>query len=488
MLAKKTKFCLILLIILFFSCQKPISEENIFSGNILAMVKDRTISVNDFIRRCEYVPRPVYCKGDNYIHKKIALNSLIAEKILSIEFDRLNFKNTEAQIAMVNGHKEQTMRHLMLKHFGYDKVKVDKDSINYLARLRNRVYKIRFISSVLENASNLPMGIRIDQLPKILNIESAIMEKEISKDDNMLNEVEDILFYSNPRMKTLYGPFRTDRNKVLYFEIKGWTTNPKITDMGKKESFLETENEYKKRTATRLYNAYVKRLMKDKRIDFNKEAFNQFSSKIANIYMIEKEKKEIALGNTLWGDDSIEDFKSFNILNDLNDNIILSYDNKQYTVSNILKIIKTHPLVFRNKDISKNMFENELKYALADLFRDIDITKKAYELGFHEQYDAIRIEEKWSDFINAKIIKNAFGFNSMANKTPSKELISKIDTLQNSYSKYIKIDTDKFEKIDLLRTDMNVIYTNQPYSRVEPDFPILTTDHFLDYGKKTSFD
>ena len=60
------------------------------SGNVLTSIGNRVITVNDYIKRCEYVPRPNYCKNNNYIHKKIALNSLIAEKLLALEFERRN--------------------------------------------------------------------------------------------------------------------------------------------------------------------------------------------------------------------------------------------------------------------------------------------------------------------------------------------------------------------------------------------------------------
>lgn len=65
------------------STQKPSSHET-----ILAKVGDKTISVNEFIRRAEYTPRPAYCRGENYIHRKIILNSLVAEKLLALEAGR----------------------------------------------------------------------------------------------------------------------------------------------------------------------------------------------------------------------------------------------------------------------------------------------------------------------------------------------------------------------------------------------------------------
>jgi hypothetical protein len=63
----------------------------------------------------------------------------------------------------------------------------------------------------------------------------------------------------------------------------------------------------------------------------------------------------------------------------------------------------------------------------------------------------------------------------------------KVDSLQSIYSNVIKIDTDKFEKINLSSVDMNVNFSNQPYAKVEPSFPVLTDDHLMDYGSKVIF-
>ena len=51
-------------------------------SDILVEINDRVITKNDFIIRSEYTIRPSYCKSNNQIHKKIILNSLIAEKLL----------------------------------------------------------------------------------------------------------------------------------------------------------------------------------------------------------------------------------------------------------------------------------------------------------------------------------------------------------------------------------------------------------------------
>ena len=60
---------------------------------ILAKVADKYITIQDFIQRSEYTIRPDYCKKSNYIHKKIILNSLIAEKMIALEMEN-RFEDT----------------------------------------------------------------------------------------------------------------------------------------------------------------------------------------------------------------------------------------------------------------------------------------------------------------------------------------------------------------------------------------------------------
>ena len=92
----KWAFSLALLFFIFYFCSCENSNNkstviNNVNNNLLTPIGDREITVNDFIKRCEYVPRPNYCKNNNYVHKTIALNSLIAEKLLAIEYEKKNF-------------------------------------------------------------------------------------------------------------------------------------------------------------------------------------------------------------------------------------------------------------------------------------------------------------------------------------------------------------------------------------------------------------
>ena len=489
-MAKANYSFLIIVLFVYLGCNNPTEKPPNVPINILAEIGNKTITVNDFIKRCEYVPRPVYCRGDNYIHKKISLNSLIAEKIFSIEFDRRNYDTTNDQKNFIQGQKEQSMRQLMLKRFGFDKVKIDTSHIRFLSMLSNRRYEIHFINldpKHKETLLNLPLKSSIDDISTLLNLKIKSTKKIINKNDNMINEVKQILYFSEPVLNALYGPFKTQENSILCFEVRGWNKNVDITEKQKKDTWDETIKVYSEELAKKYYGKYVSNLLKGKSIKFDPEIFPLFSKKLSKIYLIEKNKKEAVIENRIWNQKEETEFASFDDIRKMKNQVILTHGQKQYKISELLDLIKKHPLVFRKKSININQFSNELKYAVADLIRDVYITKEAYSLGLDKNILVINNEKKWEDYIKSLSLNNLIIKKNSPDSTPTKKLIMIVDSLQNEYSDIIKIDTDKFEKIKLSTVDMSVMYSNQPYTKLEPDFPIITNDHILDYGQKVNF-
>ena len=488
---KKSLSSLILFFATFFiSCRSESIDVTDQSKNILALVGDKTITVNDFIKRCEYVPRPPYCNGDSYIHKKIALNSLIAEKLLSIEFDKKNFTKTKSQSSFLEGQKEQAMRHLMLQTYGYNKVDVDEKKISHLAKLNNRKYDISYI--IIDKhyevlIDKLPSSLGLIEICEKLNISSDITKKTITKNDDMIVEVDKILFQGLQDLNKVYGPLRVDNNTLLLFSINGWNSNPSISANDKRDAWKEAKNQYVLNRAKEHYGRYVGEIMKGKHIKYNVSQFDKFASTLSKIYLVEKDKREAAIENKIWEIEETSPVASFDDVKKMRRDFIFTHGNKDYTVSDLLALVEKHPLVFRNKKTNPNLFKNELKYAIADLIRDMHITKKAYELGLDKHFSVVSSEQKWDDYIKATVVKNKLVALKNDSNSTTGLLTDNIDSLQSGYDGIIQIDTDKFEKIELSKIDMSVTFLNQPYSKLEPDFPILTDDHFLDYGSKVVF-
>ncbi|MDA9935574.1 TonB-dependent receptor [Candidatus Marinimicrobia bacterium] len=130
----------VLFFLLLTNCSnKDISKPSL---DILAQVGDKIITKQDFIRRSEYTIRPDYCRQSNYIHKKIILNSLIAEKITSIEMEDkedvlLNSQNFHYYL---QGRKEQAMRKLYYYENFYKGAKVPDSIVNEKYKLAGLHY------------------------------------------------------------------------------------------------------------------------------------------------------------------------------------------------------------------------------------------------------------------------------------------------------------------------------------------------------------
>ena len=133
-----------LFIALNCSNKKPLIQKS----NVLAVVGDKIITVQDFIRRAEYSIRPDYCKQSNYIHKKIVLNSLIAEKLTALEMERSedkllksqNFKN------FLTGRKEQAMRQLYYNDNFFAKTVVPDSTMKKFLPLSGRTVEVNYIN------------------------------------------------------------------------------------------------------------------------------------------------------------------------------------------------------------------------------------------------------------------------------------------------------------------------------------------------------
>jgi vacuolar-type H+-ATPase catalytic subunit A/Vma1 len=158
-------------------------------------------------------------------------------------------------------------------------------------------------------------------------------------------------------------------------------------------------------------------------------------------------------------------------------------------VADFIDELQRHPLVFRKRNMNHNEFPEQLKLAISDLIRDEYLTQEAYKMGYDHIPEVKRNTEIWRDYLLANYQKNRFlaikGIQNIKyTDAISQYLNPYIDRLQKKYNNIIKINTDIFEKINLTQVDMSVSPKNLPFPVIVPDFPLLTTDKTLDYGRK----
>ena len=476
-----------------WSCGKKAPEKT--GEVILAKIGEKDISVGEFIRRAEYTIRPDYCKFDNYIHKKIILNSLIAEKLLALEAGDENELTQNQQFQeYIQGHQEQAMRQWLYNEVAYKKAKLDTNDIKPIYQIAGRTYQVNFFS--LKDSS------KINQLKRELTGTKNTFEevyrhyfglgeiprREVRWEDRNETNIHDALFSTPLAKGQIIGPLKADDGHYLLMEVAGWTDRMAISDTDIQKRWNDVSEFLKTRQANEIYTDYIEKIMKGKKVEFARDTFFKLAEIFAPFYLKSVDNKQEAFNQKFWKDEFVSDSLGGHI-DEILDHSLLKIDGQTWKVSDFLIEMRIHPLVFRKRNMSRQEFPEQFKLAIVDMIRDKYITREAYKNNYHEAPAVKRNANMWKDNLLGLYQKNRYldelGVVDKNDQAVIHQYLnSYMDSLQAKYSAQIEIDTDRFEKIPLTRVDMFVLQKNVPFPIIVPSFPLLTTDHLLDYGRK----
>ncbi|MDW7679222.1 MAG: hypothetical protein SCK70_01555, partial [bacterium] len=244
----------------------------------------------------------------------------------------------------------------------------------------------------------------------------------------------------------------------------------------------------KTKHANEIYADYIAEIMKGKKAEFARDTFFKLAEIFAPFYLKSVDDKKDAFSQKFWKDQFVSDSLGGNI-DAILDHSLLKIDGQAWTISDFLTELRIHPLVFRKRNMSRQEFPEQFKLAIVDMIRDKYITREAYKKNYHEAPAVKRNTNMWRDYLLGLYQKNRYLDELGVEGKDDLDVIyrylnSYVDSLQLKYSDMIEIDTDRFEKIPLTRVDMIVLQKNVPFQIIVPSFPLLTTDHLLDYGEK----
>jgi len=235
----KIKFLTVVFIIVIISIVGCNKVDKLEEPKIVPLVKigDITISKDEFIRRSEYTIRPIYAKGNLNIHKKIILNSLIAEKLMALEVNEDSlFQNNENLNNYITGRKNQAIRQMHYYNIGTKQVKIDSHEIARIYDKAGRKYQVVFL--------NMPSVKLAEEFLKFIKVEGVsfrdgVIEitgedklpiQEISYDNVEIPEIHEILFNSDIDKNQIYGPIKTLAGSSILFQVVTWKDTKVITD------------------------------------------------------------------------------------------------------------------------------------------------------------------------------------------------------------------------------------------------------------------
>jgi len=483
------------ILLLATSCSD--TENSIPDQKILAQIGDKKITINEFIKRSEYTLRPAYCRDNNYIHKKIVLNSLIGEKLLALESgpDNELTNNSDFQ-AYLEGRKEQAMRQVHFYEEFYKPVNLSQDQIDNEFKMAGRTYDISYftirdknmasvISKNLEEKKN-----SFEEIYESLSGDTLVPTRTVSWEKPENKKIRTALFKNSPQKGELIGPMNINDDQLVFIKINGWTDKQVVTEMDYHDRHQKVSEFLKDEEAWVDYKDYVAQVMKNKRLEFYEDTFKKMVQLVAPVYLKSAEAKRQLFNNSFWQDnnDKEEISKLPDNLDKMAHHPFFSIDGRVWTIERFRAYLKKHPLVFRKEAKNKRNFAEQFKFAVVDMIRDYYITQDAYAKDY-DKFEIVKREiEIWEDHMLSmyqkyKYLESVKIEDKDQMKIVTNYLTPYVTSLQKKYDDDIVINIQEFEKIELTNIDLIALRPDQPYPIVTPSFPLLTNNHRLDYGK-----
>jgi len=495
----KTQILLVILAIaVLFSCsKKPQDIEQV----VLAKIGDRTITLDEFIKRSEYTIRPAYAKGNHYIHKKIILNSLIAEKLFAFEAGKNNAMTNNPQFQnYIQGRKEQAMRKWLFRNEGTEKVQLKDEELEKEFFLSGREYSVAYFTVPTQEMAdsvhfllNQP-NISFENVFKKIGGEGELPTHTVAWQREGNDAVIEALYTDSLKVGQVIGPIRAQNNVYTSIKILGWTESVLITDEQIRLRLRDVRERLSRSRAKQIYTDFILDVMRGKTVRFNQDTFFKVVEMVQPFYIVSQEEKQQMFNEKFWQEEqpnvNYSDMESdFESIKDLP---LLTIDGQTWTVTDLRNELSRHPLVFRSRNVNNSNFPEQFKLAVVDLIRDKYLTEEAYKRGYDEINVIEQYTNMWQDqalalFHQQDYLRSQncpYNFNKDYMKIIDQYLNSYVDSLQTKYSDQIGIDVDIFERVELTRIDMFVMENGVPYPIAVPGFPVVTTDNRLDYGSK----
>ena len=492
-------YMLIVFTLIMTSCSKVKKQEQ--EEVILAQIGDKTISLNEFIRRTELTIRPNYCNGDNNIHKKIILNSLIAEKMLALEAGENNALDQNEQFQLyIQGRQEQIMREQLLNKEVFQKVKLDESEIQAEYDVAGRNYDIQYFNIFDDNIVSRLNEELIDQegffeeLHQQLWPGEDLPEREVTWQSQENSRIHDALFSKQLNKGTVIKPVRISDNHYIIIKVLGWTDELAISETGRTERLNAVREKLTVEKAQQDYDRFVVGIMAGKKLEFNPQIFEQLARLVKPLYTLSPDEKNELFLNTAFnrsGENS-ELNQLAEGVSDILEEPFFSIDGRSWTVTEFMEELQRHPLVFRNKIDDKTNFTTQYKLAIVDLVRDHYLTEEAYKRDIQNADVVKRYTQMWRDNLLALQQKNQYLRERIPDLSDSLNVVTVIeeylnpyiDELQEKYSDRVEVNVQQFNDIHLTHIDMYATQQNVPFPVMVPAFPSVTTDYKLDYGKR----
>ena len=436
---------------------------------VLARVGKKEITVKDFLRRSEYSPRPLYCRGNTNLDKRIILN---------LDLDQVP-KGIEGYLS---GRKKQKMREILFekvseggnlkaKSFShwFDLYEMEYD-ISYLS-----IFDIEVVASITKEIKNkMNLNDIYYQYSDKSNIPTLANVSIFNIDNRALREK---LFETKLNTGDIIGPILTDDHITMFVQIDRVGRKIDLNPNSISQKHEEIKFIIDTHIGESLFQYYVEDLMDEMSFTLNPDIYPNFVE-LVEVWYSEIDKKK-------------KDHEYEILISDIQlDQTLLTLNSKDYSVANVIGWIDTHPIVFRDGYYKNLSYSNQVKFALADLIRDNQLDSKAIELKLDEHPSVISEFEMWYDNYCALELRDIILGKDveLSSINVDENLNEHFISLAQKYSNDIMINIDLLDAISISSIDMIAYNKAGPYRFLVPQFPIITNHHQFDYGQSVTME
>lgn len=487
---KKLSFLFLFLLVFMYSgCSKKESENRVLRKNIIAIVATDTIFVNDFIRRCEFTVRPVYCQKDGYHDKNICLNSLIAEKLFALEAGTDNplMRNPNFR-ARLQGIKEQLMREEMIRDEVVAKIKILEKELqqaykNSKKTIHTEAVLLREdadVPAIIQDARN---GTPFGELAKKHAGVSGKIEKDVQW-GHTDRDAQAAIFSDKVTAGTVLAPQKV-KDGYRLIKVTGWSEN---IELSRANQQLQVENVKAKLMDYHIrekYREYAQNIMKGKRIDFNRKGWQFLVKALEPFYLRDDTTAKVN------NDPFMQQETFYNRLLQTEDQVLMTVNDDVWRIKDLRLAIRKHPLEIGTKALTKENFPHRLRAAIAGLITDTFLTDLAREKGYDQSYKINRTVDEWKRYYLFLYQRDRFLQNKDYKGRISTDyfeafdrfLTPYFDSLKVKYDSSIRFNPQALQNFRLTRLPMIAHKTKGPYTQVVPPFPLVTNSIKTNYKR-----
>ncbi len=432
----------------------------------IGSVGNQKISEREFKIRYELVPHLSRDQFSEDSSKQDLLYSILAEKLLSLEANRLGFDTTDYFKNSMQQIRDIYVRDALYKREIDSKVKISRQEIQkalirYSESLEVKIISTEDSSAIFGYYKQLRMGASFDSIEKIsdpVEYDSNKAQIKITYGQMQDDNVEDTLY--NLKVGSFSSPVKTEGGWFI-FKLVGKSSRAALNanDPNYDKTVL---NIIRMRKSRIIGVKYLENFYKNKKAVVDSTLFLSLAGKITEILLDKKQNNDYGREGLLYLDEG----NIIRILNELgtaSNEDLVHIEKNPIRVKEYLFSLVVYPFLIKDpsfKNVAFELMANLNKYIQYKFLAD-----EGFKEGLQNIPDVKEDINIWKDDYLAKMLKNTFRDSVHVSNEELKQ-----DYLSNNESEKINI-------LEILNTNLEVIETVFKELRAGKDFRDLAKEY-----------